>query len=145
MIDNPAKTGYIGNSNAVADKQAVWRFGQVGVHGAIETIGLIGVAVDAVLNLFGCESCGIYLTYGPLRGYISQELTSKVLQLSLHRAQATDLPGELKGMSVVWSPRQMISSGSSTNLPSSLPPNIHGSLWDMRLCCPCRSGQRDTP
>lgn len=62
VIDNPAKTGHIGNSNAVADEQAVWRFGQVGVHGAIEAMNLIVVAVDAVLNLFGCVSCGYLIS-----------------------------------------------------------------------------------
>lgn len=62
MIDNPAKTGYIGNSNAIADEQSVWRLGQVGVHGTIEAISLIGVAVDAVLDLFGCVSCEYLLS-----------------------------------------------------------------------------------
>lgn len=86
MIDNPAETSNIGDSNAVANEQPMWRLGQVGVHGSIETMSLIVVTVDAVLNLFGCESYSIQLAYDPLRDCISLELTSEMLQLSLHRA-----------------------------------------------------------
>lgn len=68
MVDNPAKTGYIGNSNAIADEQPVWRFGQMSVHGSIEAIGFIGVAIDAVLNLFGCVSCGYLISVQHIKG-----------------------------------------------------------------------------
>jgi hypothetical protein len=50
---HPAPAGDVGNGALVADEEAGGLLGEVGVHCAVETAGLVEVAVDAVLDLFG--------------------------------------------------------------------------------------------
>lgn len=53
----PAPDGNVGNGDAVADNVARGGLGQVRVKSAVETTGLVDVAVNSVLDLLRCVSC----------------------------------------------------------------------------------------
>lgn len=50
---DPAPDGDVGNGHLAANDIAGWLLGEVSVESAVQTTGLVGVAVDAVLNLLG--------------------------------------------------------------------------------------------
>lgn len=47
----PTPDGDVGNGHLVADNVAGFLLGEMSVESAVETTGLVGVAVDTVLNL----------------------------------------------------------------------------------------------
>lgn len=51
MRSNPSPGGNVGNGNAVADKEAGGGLGQLVVQDGVEAARLVGVAVDAILDL----------------------------------------------------------------------------------------------
>lgn len=54
---DPAPDGNVSDGNFVADDVAGFCLGEMSVEGAVETTGLVGVAVDAVLNLLRSVAC----------------------------------------------------------------------------------------
>ena len=49
----PANDGNVGDGEAIADDEARGGLLKVGLEGAVEAASLVGVAVDAVLDLLG--------------------------------------------------------------------------------------------
>jgi hypothetical protein len=101
---DPAPGGNVGNRHAVADEVARGGLGQLRVQDGVQAARLVGVAVDAVLDLFRGVSYKYprqhsfthSLAHDPSLSVENKKLTVKVICLSLHRPQATHLPMKLQ-------------------------------------------------